>query len=83
MLAAYREDLEKDIQAENWEVSDDAKQSLEDFKNFRDRYFFTEQGVPFETADFHNNWIKSINKALLNGGQQMILSPPDTAKQNC
>jgi len=55
MLAAYREDLEKDIQAENWEVSDDAKQSLEDFKNFRDRYFLTEQGVPFETAKFHNN----------------------------
>jgi hypothetical protein len=80
MLAAYREDLEKDIQAENWEVSDDAKQSLEDFKNFRDRYFLTEQGVPFETAGFHNNWIKSINKALLNGGQQMILSPPRHGK---
>ena len=80
MLAAYREDLEKDIQAENWEVSDDAKQSLDDFKNFRDRYFLTELGVPFETANFHNNWIKSINKALLNGGQQMILSPPRHGK---
>ena len=80
MLAAYREDLEKDIQAENWEVSDDAKQSLNDFKNFRDRYFLTELGVPFETAKFHNNWIKSINKALLNGGQQMILSPPRHGK---
>jgi len=80
MLAAYREDLEKDIQAENWEVSDDAKQSLSDFKNFRDRYFLTEQGIPFQTANFHDNWIKSINKALLNGGQQMILSPPRHGK---
>ena len=80
MLAAFREDLEKDIQAENWEVSDDAKQSLDDFKNFRDRYFLTEQGVPFETAEFHHNWIKSINKALLTGGQQMILSPPRHGK---
>ena len=80
MLAAYREDLEKDIQAKDWEVSDDAKQSLEDFVNFRDRYFLTEQGIKFDTADFHNKWIKSINKALLEGGQQMILSPPRHGK---
>ena len=37
-------------------------------------------GIPFETADFHVNWIKSINKALLTGGQQMILSPPRHGK---
>jgi len=80
MLAAYREDIQKDMQAKDWEVSDDAKQSLEDFINFRDRYFLTEQGVPFETADFHDKWIKAINKALLNGGQQMILSPPRHGK---
>ena len=80
MLAAYREDLERDIQAKDWEVSDDAKQSLEDFVNFRDRYFLTEQGIKFDTADFHNKWIKSINKALLEGGQQMILSPPRHGK---
>ena len=80
MLAAYREDLQKDIQAKDWEVSDDAKQSLVDFVNFRDRYFLTEQGIAFETADFHNKWIKSINKALLEGGQQMILSPPRHGK---
>ena len=80
MLAAYREDIQKDIQAKDWSVSDDAKQSLKDFVNFRDRYFLTEQGIPFETADFHDKWIKSINKALLDGGQQMILSPPRHGK---
>ena len=80
LLGAFQEDYEKDKQAENWEVSDDAKQSLEDFQNFRDRYFLTEQGIPFETANFHHRWIKSINKALLNGGQQMILSPPRHGK---
>ena len=80
LLGAFQEDYEKDKQAESWEVSDDAAQSLEDFQNFRDRYFLTEQGIPFETAEFHHNWIKSINKALLNGGQQMILSPPRHGK---
>ena len=80
MLAAYREDLQTQVVSENWEVSDDARQSLKDFKDFRDRYFLTELGVPFETADFHHEWITSINKALLNGGQQMILSPPRHGK---
>jgi hypothetical protein len=80
LLGAFEEDARKDKQAAEWEVSDDAKQSLDDFTKFRDRYFLTEQGVPFETADFHENWIKSINKALLHGGQQMILSPPRHGK---
>ena len=79
-MAAYREDIEIEAATQNWELSDDAKQSLKEFKGFRDRYFLTELGVPFETADFHNKWIKSINKALLNGGQQMILSPPRHGK---
>ena len=80
MLAAYREDIQTQVDSSNWEVSDDAKQALSDFKDFRDRYFLTELGVPFETADFHHEWITSINKALLNGGQQMILSPPRHGK---
>ena len=80
MLAAYREDIQTQVDSANWEVSDDAKQALSDFKDFRDRYFLTELGVPFETADFHHEWITSINKALLNGGQQMILSPPRHGK---
>tara|TARA_R100001594_G_scaffold148888_1_gene205200 strand:+ start:1055 stop:2866 length:1812 start_codon:yes stop_codon:yes gene_type:complete len=80
LMAAYREDIEIEAATQNWELSDDAKQSLKEFKSFRDRYFLTELGVPFETADFHNKWIKSINKALLHGGQQMILSPPRHGK---
>jgi hypothetical protein len=80
LLGAFQEDYAKDRQAESWEISDDAEQSLKDFGEFRDRYFLTEMGIPFETADFHVNWIKSINKALLTGGQQMILSPPRHGK---
>tara|TARA_R110002020_G_scaffold324013_4_gene539818 strand:- start:19726 stop:21642 length:1917 start_codon:yes stop_codon:yes gene_type:complete len=80
LLGAFQEDYAKDRQAESWEISEDAEQSLKDFGEFRDRYFLTEMGIPFETADFHVNWIKSINKALLTGGQQMILSPPRHGK---
>ncbi len=80
MLAAYREDIQTQVESSNWEVSEDAQQSLQDFKEFRDRYFLTELGVQFETADFHHNWITSINKALSKGGQQMILSPPRHGK---
>jgi len=80
LLGAFQEDYAKDRQAESWEISDDAEQSLKDFGEFRDRYFLTEMGIPFETADFHVDWIKSINKALLTGGQQMILSPPRHGK---
>jgi len=80
LLGAFQEDYAKDRQAESWEISEDAEQSLKDFAEFRDRYFLTEMGIPFETADFHVNWIKSINKALLTGGQQMILSPPRHGK---
>jgi len=80
LLGAFEEDARKDKQSAEWEISDDAKQSLDDFTDFRDRYFLTEQGIPFETADFHENWIKSINKALLHGSQQMILSPPRHGK---
>jgi|TARA_R100001082_G_scaffold48876_1_gene26385 endogenous inhibitor of DNA gyrase (YacG/DUF329 family) len=79
-LAAYQEDLEVEKAQTDWDVPEAAIQSLDSFKEFRDRYFLTERGVPFETADFHDNWIKSINKAIEEGGQQMILSPPRHGK---
>ena len=80
MLAAYREDLLTEKEQAEWETPQEAIESLQTFKGFRDRYFLTERGKPFETADFHMRWIDSILDAIENGGQQMILSPPRHGK---
>ena len=77
---AYIEDLETIEQQKNWEPVTEKEITLEGFKKFRDRYFQTEQSVPFETADFHIEWIKSILKTIENGQQHMILSPPRHGK---
>ena len=78
--AAWLEDIETEEKARTWKLQVEAEQSLRDFKNFRDRYFQTEQGVPYETPEFHIRWIESILNAIDNGGQQMILSPPRHGK---
>ncbi len=77
---AYIEDLENQVEKENWEQPQVAEKTLEDFKNFRDRYFQTEKGEAYETPDFHIKWINSILDAIENGEQQMILSPPRHGK---
>ena len=77
---AYIEDLETIEQQKNWEPVTEKEITLEGFKEFRDRYFQTEQGIAFETADFHIEWIKSILKAIENGQRHMILSPPRHGK---
>ena len=77
---AYIEDLENEVQKENWELPQVAEKSLEDFREFRDRYFQTEKGEAYETPDFHIKWINSILDAIENGEQQMILSPPRHGK---
>ena len=77
---AYIEDLENEEEKKEWEVPQVAEKSLEHFKDFRYRYFETEQGIPYETPDFHIKWIKSILEAIDNGEQQMILSPPRHGK---
>jgi len=78
--AAWVEDMETKSKAENWTLPAKAEKSLADFKIFRDRYFETEQGKPYETPDFHIRWIKSILEAIEHGNQQMILSPPRHGK---
>ena len=80
MLAAYVEDKENYESQKDWEISEDTVKSLQDFKNFRDRYFKTETGELYETAEFHESWINSIVDAIENGKQQMILSPPRHGK---
>ena len=80
MFSAYQEDKEIFELQEDWETPQEAVESLESFKTFRDRYFQTETGAKYETADFHENWINGINKAIKEGGEQMILSPPRHGK---
>jgi len=80
MYNAYREDKQIIKAQENWETPEEAIESLKDFKDFRNRYFKTETGDPYETADFHESWINSIIKAIEEGGEQMILSPPRHGK---
>ena len=80
MYAAYREDKAILEAQQDWEIAEETKQSLQDFKDFRDRYFKTETGDLYETADFHENWINNIVDAIENGKQQMILSPPRHGK---
>ena len=77
---AYIEDLENDEAKDGWELPQVAEKSLEDFRKFRDRYFQTEKGEPYETPDFHIKWINSILEAIKHGEQQMILSPPRHGK---
>ena len=80
MYKAYQQDKAVFIAQEEWEVTEDTLVALEDFKNFRDRYFKTETGELYETADFHDKWINQIVNAMQNGLQQMILSPPRHGK---
>ena len=60
MAAAYKIDVKNEVAAEDWEISDETKASLENFSSFRNRYFATETGEKYETADFHKNWINNI-----------------------
>jgi len=78
--AAWIEDMETKSKAENWTIPAKAEKSLRSFKHFRDRYFQTETGDPYETPEFHIRWIKSILEAIEHGNQQMILSPPRHGK---
>ena len=55
MYKAFLEDKANVEAQKNWKMSEAAKQSLIDFKDFRDRYFKTETGDLYETADFHEN----------------------------
>jgi hypothetical protein len=80
MFSAYQEDKEIFELQEDWETPKEAVEALESFKTFRDRYFQTETGAKYETADFHEKWINGIIKAIKEGGEQMILSPPRHGK---
>jgi len=80
MHNAYRIDKTNAEQREDWSTPKEAIDSLQKFEDFRDRYFQTETGDKYETADFHQRWIQSILDAIDTGGEQMILSPPRHGK---
>ncbi len=80
MHEAYLLDKDTIKQKKDWVTPKEAIKSLEKFEDFRNRYFQTETGDQYETADFHQKWIKSILKAIDEGGEQMILSPPRHGK---
>ena len=80
MLAAYKIDTRNEVAAEDWELSEDAKAALENFSNFRLRYFETELGQKYDTAPFHTNWINNIIDSIDNGKELLILSPPRHGK---
>ena len=80
MHEAYLIDKSNLKAAANWKTPKEAIESLQKFEDFRDRYFQTETGEQYETADFHQRWIKSILDAIDEGGEQMILSPPRHGK---
>ena len=80
MLGAYKIDVRNEVAGEDWELSNDAKDALENFANFRNKYFKTELGVQYETADFHTNWVNNIIDSIENGKELLILSPPRHGK---
>ena len=80
MHEAYKVDKVNLKKAEDWETPKEALASLRKFEDFRDRYFRTETGEKYETADFHQKWINAILTAIDEGNEQMILSPPRHGK---
>jgi hypothetical protein len=80
MHEAYLVDKSNLEAQKDWKTPDEAIKSLKKFENFRDRYFRTETGEQYETADFHKKWIRSILDSIKVGGEQMILSPPRHGK---
>ena len=80
MSAAYKVDVRNSLAAEDWQVSEEAKKNLRNFSSFREKYFRTEQGKKYETADFHKNWISNIIESIDNGKELLILSPPRHGK---
>ena len=80
MHEAYLLDKENLEKKKDWTTPKEAVKALAKFEDFRNRYFQTETGDQYETADFHQKWIASILKAIDEGGEQMILSPPRHGK---
>jgi len=80
MLAAYRIDKSNEIKADGWQRDESVDELLENFSRFRNKYFATETGEKYETADFHTKWIEKIEDSIEHGKELLILSPPRHGK---
>ena len=80
MLAAYKVDTRNEVAADDWSLSKEAEDNLKNFSAFRRKYFATETGEKYETADFHEKWINNIIHAIDHGEELLILSPPRHGK---
>lgn len=74
MLCLEPPPVENQQELEQW-----LTKAVDAFVQFRHRYFRTPRGS-YVTKQFHRRWIKSILRAIVTGGQQMILSPPRHGK---
>ena len=80
MLAAYKVDTRNEVAADDWSLSKESEGNLKNFSAFRRKYFATETGEKYETADFHEKWINNIIHAIDHGEELLILSPPRHGK---
>jgi hypothetical protein len=79
-LSAYLKDEALRVNHESLQKNGEAQAALDDFVEFRDKYFLTEQNVPYETPEFQKRWIDAILETIKNGKRLMVLSPPRHGK---
>ena len=79
-LSAYLKDEALRVNHESLQKNGEAQAALDDFVQFRDKYFLTEQNVPYETPEFQKRWIDAILQTIENGKRLMVLSPPRHGK---
>ena len=79
-LSAYLQDEALRVNHESLQKNGEAQAALDDFVEFRDKYFLTEQNIPYETPEFQKRWIDAILETIKNGKRLMVLSPPRHGK---
>ena len=79
-LSAYLKDEALRVNHESLQKNGEAQAALDDFVEFRDKYFLTEQNIPYETPEFQKRWIDAILETIKNGKRLMVLSPPRHGK---
>lgn len=86
-LTAYVQDRRTEAAVESHQVPEEAQAALDDFEEFRARYFRTPDvsaarlgGVPYLTPAFQKKWIGAVIETIGTGGRLMILSPPRHGK---
>jgi hypothetical protein len=64
-----------------YDMADGALEAVADyFAEWRAKHFMTPQRTPYVTTPFHRRWVVAILKAIRDGKNLMILSPPRHGK---